>query len=244
MTNELWLRTNEIGRPRRSVRIHVAKVTGVAVTPTHVLFGDLLPGAEARRVVEVRDVGQQGLELVRVESTDRERFEVRSLPTDTAGADESSSVGRLVARCEVIARARDVGTLSGHVRFHLNRSGAAVTAEVPVSGRTVAAVVATPSQVVLPRASTNGPLYHALCLCRNRLDGPLTLTVESTSEGLSASVLPAAGPAAIRQVRIEFDPSHGARESRIGKVRLKAFGNGVGTPVEIAVSLPANGGAR
>jgi hypothetical protein len=243
-TNDLSLRTNEIGQPRRFVRIHVARVTGVAITPSHVLLGDLLPGTEGRQVVEVRDVGQQGLELVRVESTDPERFEVRPQPGGTAGEDESASLGRLVARCEVIARAREVGTLSGHVRFHLTRPGGIVTAEVPVSGRIVAAVVATPSQIVLPRASTNGPLYHALCLCRNRLDGPLTLTVESASEGLSASVLPTSGPAAVRQVRIEFDPSHGTPEARTAKVRLKAFGNGVETPVEIAVSLPANGGAR
>lgn len=242
--NEIWIRTNEIGQPTHWMRLHVTKVTGVAVTPTQVLFGDLLPGAEGRQIVEVRDVGKQQLELLRIESTDPEQFEVRLLPVGSTDENASASSGRLVARCEVFAKARAGGTIAGHVRFHLTRPGANVTAEVRVSGRTVPAVTATPSQIVLPRASTSGLVYHALCLCRNRLGDPLTLTVESASEGLSASVAPAEERAAIRTVRIGLDPSRGVGEARTGKVRLKAISNGVATPVEIAVSLQANGGAE
>jgi hypothetical protein len=142
-----------------------------------------------------------------------------------------------------MARAREGGTIAGQVRFHLTRPGASLTAEIPVSGRVVPAVVATPSQIVLPRASASGLVYHAQCLCKNRLGDPLSLTVEAASEGLAASITPVADTPAVSAVRIEWDPSRGPSGARTAKVRLKALSNGVETPVEITVSLQGNGSA-
>lgn len=235
----IFFRTNEDGQPQRSVTLNVARVMGVAVVPTSLVFGELQMDAESRQVVEIRDLSHRPLVLSRVENLAGEQVAARVLSNGLDGQQSESAAGRFIARCEVVTSARQAGSISGRIRLHLTRPDGAMTVDVPISGQVVPAVSIAPSRVILPRMSEKGHVYEAVCVCRNRVGKPLALSLVSAPPGLSVTIEPAASSAPVQLVRLQWTPPSGApaTATRQDTVRLKAVGAGLEIPVEIAIEL-------
>jgi hypothetical protein len=106
---------------------------------------------------------------------------------------------------------------------------------VAVIGRVAAPIEMSPSLLVLPRASTSGPVYHGTCVCRSTAGKPVTVTVDPLPAGLTADLLDQP-TAELQTVRITWDPEHG-RALANGQRQVVRFRAKAGND-EVLLELP------
>ena len=243
--NRVDFRSNDATRPRAAVDVLVSKIQGgVTILPNSVGFGVLSVGSEGRQVLEVFDAAVEPRVIDRVVSSCPEQVAVRLLPVDGTSPQtkKAGEPGVLIGRVEVMTRARAPGSLDGHVAVHLAGEDHPPT-KVRYGGRVAPPVEVVPSLLVLPRATEAGPVYSGQCLCRSTDDKPLTLTAESTPEGLSVHVEAVEGIPSQWIVRIEWDPAQDEDVNRQAprKVRLRARVGNQDVPLEISVTCLREG---
>jgi hypothetical protein len=209
MRNLIAFRTNDPTRPHVGIEVVVPRIRGgVVAVPTSVSFGDVVQGSVARQTLEIRDGATIPRSVARLESSDTERVSVRLLPTeDTAGTAEDGQFP-LIARAEVEMRTDRLGPGDAEVRIILSGEDRPPDL-VPVHGRVAAAVEASPPSLLLPRTSDAGPVYSGSCLCQSLEGKPLTLTLASAPEGLTALIMEGDAGASRRVVQISLDPQRG-----------------------------------
>jgi len=243
LRTKVWFATNDPKQPLGEISIVVPKIVGLSMTPTSVVFGDLLAGSQARQLVEVRDVGNNGYVLVSVQSSAPQSISACLLPVESAPRSHTSDeAGRLIGMISVTPNAPVEGSLDATLQVHLVREGRAETMEIRTSGRIVPPVVVSPSRITLPRESDSGPSLTATCVCRHSLAKPITVDVEFSSPGLSAIVLDSHLTPTSRLIRIELDASAVNKYRSEKRVQLRVFDGEHSHRVTICVDRPLHGG--
>jgi hypothetical protein len=133
---------------------------------------------------------------------------------------------------------REPGTVDGHVQVKLIGEEQRPTL-IPVSGRVARAVEVQPSLLVLPRASANGFVFSATCLCRSTDGKPVDLAVTACSPGLSATVENGSEGQSVRTVQVSLDPAFhkDPDRPRDGTVELTARVGGQETVLVLPVEF-------
>lgn len=200
--------TNDPERPEASIRVIVSKVKGgIVPAPRSVVFGTLPLNAAARQVVDLFDYGNTPRCVEKVLNSNPERFIVNQidLPESEAGPNKGMA-GRLVGRLEVIARTGRVGPLDGVIQVFLAGESRRPDT-IDVSGRVCDCVEISPSSLILPRYSENGPLFWAKCLLKSMNDKPLhVLLVEPLPRDVSVEIPSAEERKAEKVVVIKWTP--------------------------------------
>jgi hypothetical protein len=205
---------------------------GVSVAPAGITFGTVPVGTTIREVIEVFDPGSPPRTLTRAVSTD-DRVAVQLLPP--TGAPDPHGRGVSAGRVEATVRTDRPGEVDAAIELVLDGPGRPL-APVRVSGRVAAPVEVSPSTVVLPVASSLGPINQVVCLCRSTRGQPLNIRVESQPQGVEAEVIPAEGNSAVRRVRIRLlSGSDGTTSGTETSVQLIGTHGGIETRIEIPV---------
>jgi hypothetical protein len=108
---------------------------------------------------------------------------------------------------------------------------------IVVRGRVVTSVQASPSELVLPRASAGGAIYEATCLCRSTVGKPITIAVVEASDGLSATVPDTPSFVPLVVVKYHHTQPHLPTQPPTGAVKLLSKWDGGEQEVVITVSL-------
>ncbi len=235
MVNELYFRTNDPARPSGCIQAVVRRVHGgVFAFPESVTFGSVAVGATVRHVVDVHDLAATRRVIERVTSARPERVTARLLPLGAADNGEPHRYGLIIGRIEVTVNTGNADDINTSVEIHLANSSRRPDI-VPVVGRIVAPVVLNPSIVFLPRASANGPVYDATCVCRSTSGAPLALTLVSTPPGLTADIRTHENQSS-RTVWVRWDPQS-AKASAAGRREVIRFRAKAGES-ELVLELP------
>jgi hypothetical protein len=232
-------RTNDPAHPDGRIEAPIERLTGgVNTLPEKLLFGSLPPGGVVRHVVEVRDTARPPRTVEKVTTSDPDRVSVRLLPPEGGPADaKPHSLGRVIGRLEVVVNTEHPGEVAAEVRVEASGESRAPTS-LRVAGRVLPPFEMTPASLALPRASKDGPIYHANAVCRCGLGKPFTLTPETLPPGLRAEVASGRDPG-IQSVRIVWDPQiwKPSAERTCQPVRFRAKAEGLERPLELQVWL-------
>jgi hypothetical protein len=236
MLNVVEFQTNDPSQPTGRIEAIVRRVSGgVVASPESVVFGTVPVGATVRKLIDIRDNALLPRLIERVTSTMPERVTVRLQPVrDGPREANPPPEGAVVARLEVNVETAAPGEVDAVVQVYL--AGEARTRDaVTVVGRVAAPIEISPGLLILPRASSSGPVYSATCICRSTAGEPLVVIVDSVPPGLTADVLAQDCPK-LRSVRVTWDPSQGkvptGRERQVIRLRAKAGDN------EVVLELP------
>jgi hypothetical protein len=115
---------------------------------------------------------------------------------------------------------------------------------VPVSGRIMAPVEVSPRSLMLPIASSGGPIKEATCLFRSSNGKSFDLRLESAPPGFDVEIQPLTAEAkSIRVVRIRLKEHASKREggSRV-VIRFRTSQNSADSRIELPVMV--NGGDK
>jgi hypothetical protein len=242
----VYFRTNDPAAPEAAVTVVIPKVLGgVTAVPVSQHFGSLSLGASARQVFDLFDPADVTRTVTRVESGDPNRFSVRLLPPDTAALPSGGELpGVPVGRIEAVVHTDRPGAIDGEIRVYLDE-GKSKPDVIRITGRVVPPVEVTPSALVLPRASGEGPLYSCICVCRSATGQPLTLDVVEAPPGVTATPEPSDEGSPIRRVTVAVNPAllPAAYETRNHVVRLAAIVSGGRHLIEVPVRVLAPTGA-
>ncbi len=240
MVNLVQFHTNDPSQPVGQIEAVVGPVSrGVSTNPGLINFGTVPLGTRIRSVLDVWDTATPPRVIERVTSTKPDRITVRLLPVphQSQVVPTDPEDGALIGRLEVIVDTTRAAEFNDGIQIHT----AGRTREpdkVPLVGRVIAAVELSPALIVLPRASSNGPLYEATCVCRSTNGERLAVSVESPSPGLVVQGEDGDEPT-VRVLRIKWDPRQakipagGRRET----VRLRTKAGKAEVPLELQVVL-------
>jgi hypothetical protein len=196
-------RTNDPTQPEGAIELLIPRVSGGFVaSPISVMFGSCALGIPARRVVEIYDAASPARAVGDVVSSRPDRFIVRKL-TVAAGEQTKTDVSmrRLVGALEIIASRESAGMLDGEVQVAIAGESRPPD-RISVGGRVVAVAEVSPSTLVLPRRSSNGPIYSAQCVCRSVAGTALEVAVASASPDFAIEVSPVPRNRALQLVTI------------------------------------------
>ncbi len=240
MLNVVEFRTNDPSHPSGRIEAVVRCVFGgISCNPPSVVFGTVPVGTRIQQVVEVRDTAVTPRAIERVSVTRPERVLARLVPAaeQPRGTESQENNGTLVGRVEVTVETGSPGEVDDFVRIHI--AGREKNPdELVVIGRVTAPVEISPSLLVLPRASSGGPVYSGKCICRSTQGKPLTLSVDSVPPGLTADIL-AEGAEGVRVVRVTWDPHRGKPpvDGQRQLIRLRAKAGEDEAVLELSVLL-------
>lgn len=231
-------RSNDPSRPAYGIEAVVAKVNGGAqANPTSLAFGSLLPGSEARRVVDIYDDAVKGRSIGKAVSGSPDRVAVRVLNDVTPPTQPTNQkLGKWIGRIEVVALTETPARIQTDIELHLAGEPRPPTL-IPVSGRVLGPVEISPSILLLPRSSDAGPVYFGRFVCRSTNGKPIGLSVDSVPQSLTVKVDSETSVELEKTVAIEWDRTKdlGQKMQNPRKVRLRARINGQETIVELPV---------
>jgi hypothetical protein len=243
LNNVLSFRTNDPVSPEPAINVSVSRVRGgVSTVPTEAVFAPVQVGTEAIQILDIRDGAKQPRAVLRVQSTSPDTVVVRLLPRPVGSEIGQHPAGALVGRLEVKLRAKEVGAFRGEVLIYAQ--GEPTPSKVLVMGRGASLVEASPSALVLPRASNNGPIYSGFSVCRNVEGKPITLSIASTlPEGLLVE-FPSGSGSGPRLARVTWDPVRGKALAGRGPVPVKLTADVAGQSIgfELQVVCQEGGG--
>jgi hypothetical protein len=204
--NRVSFRTNDPACRTGAIETLVSKVkAGVTTVPTSAVFGTLTAGNSARQLLDVFDGAQRPRTIERVVSLAPDRVSVQLLSLDDAVAGSAvPDLGTRIGRIEVTALGQEPGTLATDIQIYLGDER--VPTVIPVSGRVEGPIEVSPATLVLPRASSAGPVYFGQCLCRSTAGKPLAVNIESVPAGISARIETEESVPSQQWIRIEWNP--------------------------------------
>jgi hypothetical protein len=242
-SNVVTFHTNDPSRPEAWIGAVVSRVTGgLTVSPASVLIGTVSVGATAGQMLEVRDHAAPPRKITRVTSSNAARAKVSLLPLGSEALKAPDGrVGTLIGRLQVLIDTKKPGQIADEINLFLGEEPLPV--RIAVTGRVAPLVEALPTTVVLPRASNNGPLYFAECLCRSSEGKPLDLKPAEVPSGFEVHVAALQDNPSVRRVRVECGKQALGRNSR-GRHLVVLTGWAGSTPVrvEIPVQCRTQGG--
>jgi hypothetical protein len=209
MNNLVEFHTNDPEKPTTQIEVLVTRVTGGVITsPESVVFGTVSVGSKVRQTIDVRDPNPTPRTITRVRNTGSDQISVKLLPpSGLLNPTETKPHGTLVGILEVSLEANRPSSLNATLLIEVaGREGKPDS--LPVVGKVAALFEMSPSLIVLPRSSNNGPIYSATCVCRGIAGKPLSLTVDTSPQGMTAKVLPESASGE-RTVEIAWDPKSG-----------------------------------
>ena len=213
----ILFRTNVPARPDAAVRVKVDKVlAGVSASPAQWALGSVPQGRATRQEFTLSDSVVPARSVERVESSN---------PRLRASLNPA---GTLVVEVDTA----QPGPVDGSVRLFV-RGGKADPDPILITGKVVAPVECSPSDIRLPRQSSAGLLYTATYLVRATGGQSLDLRLCDVPEGVKASVEPGSdGPHRVVTVTADPQLSPGRRT-----VRLTATAGDWTGPVELALDI-------
>ncbi len=223
--NIVEFRTNDPARPAGQVRATISKLhAGITTVPNAVYVGTVSAGTPVQQMLEVRDTHVPPRAVAEVTSTCPGRVAARLLPPD-AGSSVSvkpgleKAAGIPIGRIEVTILTGSPGSLESAVVVRL-ADQSCKPHEVRVIGRVAEAVDVSPSSLLLPMNSGQGPVYRGRCMCRSTDGKPLTLTIDPTPPGLTAEVTASREDVQVVQVTWQPSSDSGVQHHRV-RVRAK-----------------------
>ena len=143
-------------------------------------------------------------------------------PEDRAPDSQPHPDGAVIGKLEVKVATATPAQVATSIQIHLRGDPRPPSALV-VSGKVAAAVELSPSLLVLPRESTEGPVYTARSLCRSTSGKPLALEALSAPPGVEVAI-EGGEESASRTVRVTWQPQpdQAAPSSTRGVVWLHA----------------------
>jgi hypothetical protein len=209
MDNLVEFHTNDPEKPTARIEVLVTRVTGgVLTSPESVVFGTVAVGSKVQQTIDILDPNPTPRTITRVTSTGSDQICVKLLPpSGPPKQTETKPNGTLVGRLEVSLEANRPSSINATLLIEVaGREGKPDS--LPVVGTVAALFEISPSLIVLPRSSNNGPIYSATCVCRGIAGKPITLTVDSSPKEVTAKVLPESASGE-RTVEIAWDPKLG-----------------------------------
>jgi hypothetical protein len=239
LSNILEFRTNDPTRPRARIAAVVRRVSGgVQLYPEALAVGTHLVGTKVQRLVEIRDHVTTPRRIKGLRSTRPEQVTARLLPPDGRAADSGLlRLGSLVALIEVTAVTTRPGEINAVIEIEVEgRDGKPDT--LPVMGRVVAPIEMAPARLLLPRRSSRGPIYHAVCAFQSMTNSPLEVQAEDIPPGFVIEFLPAENPT-VQTVRVTHEAARTVGRDRPGehKLKFKARAQGEAVSLELTVLL-------
>jgi hypothetical protein len=229
MVNLVGFHSNDPSQPIGRIEAVVSRVSrGVSTNPSSIVFGTVPVRRPVRHLLDVRDTAVPPRSIERVASTNPSRVSVRVLPgTKNLIESEPHEDGPLIGQLEVAVDTAIPGEVNEAVHVHL-AGGRRDPDSVAVIGKVAAPIEVSPTVLVLPRASTNGPLYNARCICRSTNGEALEVSLDCVPDGLKAEVLDKGSPQQ-RTIRVSCDTRHEDRPhgggGRTIRIRAKAGKN-------------------
>ena len=188
MRAALRFRTNDPQQPDGSIELVVKRVLGgVIASPPEVFFGTIEEGATAKQLVYLRDRTAHPRTVKKVESSNPDRIKAQLLPA-FEGPDSESATGTLIGVIEVLASGDGIGPFEGTIQVWLDEEDR-YPDSVRVFGRVCSAVEASPRVLVLPRSSSQGPIYFADCSLRSMSGRPFQVVHPKTPNGITVESL-------------------------------------------------------
>jgi hypothetical protein len=230
MINVVKFETNDPTQPTGRIEAVVRHVSGgVTASPRTIVFGTVRIGTNLRYIVDVRDNALTPRVIERVTSTKPERVNARLVPPENSSqSPDSVSAGILIGRIEIKVDTNSPGDFDDTVQVHLAGEPRRPDA-ISIIGKVEAPFEISPSLLVLPRASTSGPIFDAKCICRSTSGEPLSLAVDSVPPGVTADVLEQDHPA-LKCIRIRWNPDQAeaatARDRQFIRLRAKSGEHG------------------
>lgn len=211
MVNVIEFRTNDPAQPTARITALVSRVLGgVYTSPESFPFGRLQVGQQARQIVEVRDLAVEPRVIDRVTSTDPDQLTVQLLPSDSIGPKATPDPkGTVIGRFEVVVKARSPADVNAGVLIHLRNEDRQPDV-FKVVGRICAPIQLSPSFILLPRATSAGPVYEAECIVESENGKSLTLTTEAVPPEIKVSIQPKADVCSA-VLRIAWTPTDAAQ---------------------------------
>jgi hypothetical protein len=234
-------RTNDPRHPEFEIEALVPLVTGVDTFPRTLALGTVSKGSVARSIIEIRDLSGKKRRIHRAFTNNPDRITVCLLPSEsTKVGQEKSGKGSLIGLLEVVVTTEAPGAINGAVQVQVDEQGERLVS-IPIVGQVVSDVEVSPSTLVLPRKSQEGPLYFGNCRCWSTKGEPILLSEATVPKGISVQVSEVPGNPAMQLVTITCDPSL-LNDPTMGAkvVRLNARVKAVETPVEIQIRAQKN----
>jgi hypothetical protein len=223
MINVVEFQTNDPTQPVGRIEALVHSVSGgVSATPQSLVFGTVPLGTSIRPIVDVHDNALTPRTIERVTSTNPDRVSVRLRPDPGSVPSPGADPARIViGRIEVVVDTATAGDVDEKIQIHLTGEARKPDA-ITILGKIAAPLEVSPSFLALPRASTKGPIFEGMCVCRSTIGQPVAVTVDSAPPGLTVEVLDEGKEA--RRVRIRWDPkkSNGAAAGPRAVIHLRA----------------------
>ncbi len=187
MRNILEFQTNDPAHPQGRIEALVRRVSGgIFTVPESVVAGTPVVGSKVRHVVEVRDSALRPRVVDEVKSTAPDRVTVRLLPDNERPKEGSRHPeGTVIGYLEVKVATDRPGPVQDAITITL-KDETRPPHKVPVVGRVAAPIEMRPALLLLPRASSSGPVYTATCICRSHNGKSLSVEVDAVPPGLKA----------------------------------------------------------
>lgn len=190
MRAPIFFRTNVPTRPEVAVLVDVPVVlSGFVAVPSSVIVGDVPTGSPAIHVVQLYDSRPARRTVTAVRTSDPARVTARFRAADAKeSAPDEAGRGVLVGVIEVTVDTRMPAPINCELATTLS-DGSTAPDVIRITGRVTAAVECSPAELYLPRATSSGPVYSAVCLVRSTLpSAELALAAVSTPDGVVVEV--------------------------------------------------------
>jgi hypothetical protein len=205
------LHTNDPDQPDLTVPITFIPVARLACIPQTLAFGDVPAGARAAATVEVyADPREPVVDWATVAAEPADRFAVRFTPDPRPAGELGNTLAARVGTIEVTLRAPDApGPLPDPLVL---TAGGKEVYRLGVVGRAVAEVEASPEVVVLPRRSSDGPVYSAQVLLHSPAGRSFAVAAGDPADGIEVTV-DAPDPDVRHVVTVRSTPEAAARRA-------------------------------
>ena len=208
MISRLHFHTNLPGCPDCQIESRARIVRGgIQSFPESISFGPIPVQTAARKTCDIVDFAMPPREIKSLVTTHPDLFGVRLLPPNekiSAIHDELPEKGTVIGKIEVITTAKHPGEINGEIFVYLKGDDNPCRT-INVVGVAKSDFEIIPKSLVLPRASSSGPVYSGTCLVRTIGPAPIGLETKLVPLGLSAEIRDGADPR-MREIQITVDP--------------------------------------
>jgi hypothetical protein len=240
-TTRISFETNDPRNPTGLISVIVARVKGgVHAVPEAISVGRVSLGSSVSRTVEIRDDAVNPREIDGVASSAPDRFSVRLVPGSRDTSDRTQE-GALLGKLEITLDTSKPVTLNDRVSVRLKGEQRAPD-DIMVVGVVAAPIEMFPSDLVLPRRSSNGLVHEATVICRSHSDLPFSLRAQRLPEGVSLECQSSSEHRKQHILTVRVDPKIPKGTYEVDIVTEEESGSK--SPLKLSISVSSGGGGR